>query len=113
MQSITRSQTATGDSTPILMDIFASPFNATIQVAIVGGTATVTSYFTLDDPKDFATQALYLSGATWTALVLLTAVTATTASNVAFPVRALKTTVSAISGATVTTTVIQAGLATS
>ena len=109
MQSVSRSLSTTGDSDPVVMDIMAQPFNASVAVVLVGTSATYTVSYTLDDPNNFASKAAFLSGATWFAHATLASQTASQFGNVAFPVKALKLTASAITAATLTMTVIQTG----
>lgn len=109
MQPVTRSLSATGDSGAVVMDIMAQPFNASVAVAIVGTSATYSVAYTLDDPNSFGSAALFLANATWFTHATLAAQTTNQFGNVAFPVKALKLTVSAIVAATVTMTVIQTG----
>jgi hypothetical protein len=110
MRPSTYSQTASGISaTPIVMDHYASPFNVTIGIAF-SGTATAKAQFTLDDPASFASAALYNSGAVWYDHITLTGLTANSTGNIAFPVRAIRTNVTAYTSGAVTTTIIQAGM---
>jgi len=104
---ITYSQTATGLSNPIPLDTKNDPFNVSVGVAITG-TGTYTVQFSLDDPASFATAALYNSAGVWYNHATLATLSANSTGNIAFPVRAVRTNVTAVSG-TVTTTILQAG----
>ena len=110
---ISYTQTASGISSPIVMDTKTDPFNATVTIAVTGApTLLLAVEFTLDDPALFATPALYNSGATWFTVNALNSVTGTSYGTVVSPVRALRTNISSMTGGTsptVKTTIIQAG----
>jgi len=109
MRPVTYSQTATGISNPVPLDHKTDPFNVTVAVDISGGTATCTVQFSVDDPAAYASAALYNSNATWFNHATLVSATASATGNIAFPVRAVRTNIASLSGATVKTTIIQAG----
>jgi hypothetical protein len=104
-----RALTATGDSAACVLDHYQDPFAVSIAVSIVGTSATYSVQYTLDDPTTFATPAAFLSSAIWFSHPTLSAQTTNQFGNLAFPVSAVKLTISAISAATVTMTALQAG----
>ena len=54
-----------GISTPFILSCEISPFNLTVESVILAGTGTYGVQFTLDNPNDYTTTALFNSGATW------------------------------------------------
>ena len=106
------SQTTTGASAPpIVTDHYKDPFNVTIGVVFSpGAVATVKVQFCLDDPASFLSTTTYNANATWYDHVTLTALNANSTGNFGFPVRAIRTNVTAYTSGTITTTVIQAGM---
>ena len=106
MSAATYSQTTAATSGMVKL-LPLNPPNISIGVAITGGTATVTVQYSFDNPAN-ATDTLG-TGMTWFNHAVLASITATTPGTISFPVSAVRTVVSAISGATVTTTVLEAG----
>jgi hypothetical protein len=107
VQASIRTQTTAGNSVAVPLNWLATPFSVTAVIAIAGGTATCKLQYTSDELTGATDTAG--TGLTWLDHATLTGVTATQAGNIAFPVTAVRTNVSAISGATVTTTIRQAG----
>jgi hypothetical protein len=105
---ISKSLTATGDAL-FSFDHYQNPGAARLQVNLSGGTATYTAYETLDDPADFASQAAFVSGAQWTAITGMSGVSASGLAALSSPANYVRVNVSAISGATVKCTFVQAG----
>lgn len=83
--------TTTGAKTPVVTDYQQSPFNASVAAIIASGTATYGIEYTLDDPDGAAVT--WFSDAN-----LPPGQTATGVSNYAFPVRAVRVNITAISG---------------
>lgn len=104
---ITYAQTATGLSNPMVLDTKTTPFNVSVAVSI-SGTGTYTVQFTLSDPASFTSATDYNTNGVWFNHATLASLSANSTGNIAFPVRAMRTSIAAVSG-TVTTTVIQAG----
>lgn len=95
----TRSQTGTGASAPVVMDINKNPFAVGLGV-VVTGTVTYSVQHSFDDP--------HVAFTNWFEHVTLTSQTTTKDSNYAFPVTGVRVNVSAGSG-TAALTVLQAG----
>lgn len=105
MRSVTKSVTGVGVSAPIPLDNYISPFNVGFGVK-VSGTVTFTVQHTFDDV--FAAGYTPASG-TWFDHPTVSADSANTDGNYAFPVSAIRLNVTAGSG-TATLTATQAGL---
>lgn len=105
MRPITKSVTGVGVSAPIPLDQYISPFNIGFGVK-VSGTVTYTVQHTFDDV--FAAGYTPASG-TWYDHPDVSGETANADGNYAFPVSAIRLSVSAGSG-TATLTAIQAGI---
>lgn len=104
-----RTQTAIGNSAPVCFDTYENPFNVSVQVAIVGTSASCSVQVTADDPQDFASESAYQSDANWYDHATLATITTNSTGTITSPVKAARVVVSAISAATVITTFIQAG----
>ena len=106
MRPVRKTQTGVGASTPVPLDNYISPFDVGIGVTVTG-TATYTVQFTFDDVQakgyNPATGAWFDSPDTAVA-----GATTNGASNIAFPVTAVRVNVTAGTG-TVQLVVIQAG----
>ena len=99
---------ATQNSTPILMDTHRNPFNVSLGVNTDGSATTVTVQYTLDDPlaayaTDFGTDA------TWFTHSDISAVTADTDANFAFPVTGIRVQLGGTGTDIWVLTVLQAG----
>jgi hypothetical protein len=104
MRSQTVTQSIVGSSIPLIMDVTKpAPFAVGMGV-VVTGTVTYTVQHTFDDP--FSSTGLV----TWFNHPTLATLSANGDSNYAFPVRAIRLNVSAVTGGSATLTVIQAGL---
>jgi hypothetical protein len=101
MRPIVLSQTGTGQTGAVPLDIDANPFNVGIGV-VVSGTVTYTIQHTFDDVFDATVTP------TWFDHASLAAATASADGNYAFPVTAVRVSVSAGTG-TATATILQAG----
>lgn len=108
MQSLVRTQTATGNSSPICFDHYKTPFSVAITVAI-SGTANVTVQVTEDDPQGFGSEALFQANATWLNHATLATITATASGVISSAVKAARTVVNSISSGNVVSTYLQAG----
>lgn len=102
MRQQTVSQTGTGSSSMLPMNLNATPFNIGFGV-VVSGTVNYTVQHTFDNPQTTASP-------TWFSHPTVAALTASQDGNYAFPVAAIKVLVNSGSG-TATMTVIQAGIA--
>jgi len=104
MRPVTYIVTGAGASGVYAPDHYVSPFNVALGV-VVSGTVTYTVQYTFDDvfAKDYNP-----STGTWTDHPTLTAQTTTKDSNIAYPVRGIRLTVSSGDG-TARLTAIQAG----
>lgn len=107
MQPVRKVITGTGVTTPIPLDHYIAPFNVGLAV-VIASTGTYTVQFTFDDvfAKDYNPAM-----GTWFSSTDTTVVnaTASAASNIAFPVTAVRLSVAA-NGSSITFTVIQAGV---
>lgn len=91
MSAVTRTISSTGTAAPIVLDRWQSPFNVSYSVAL-SGSATYGVEFTLDDPNgSFAP--VWMSDANNGAGTVANAV-----GNYAFPVRAMRLNVTALTG---------------
>lgn len=106
-QPYVRTLSAVAISNACPLDHFSMPFHVGIAVAITTGPATYSVEFTLDDPKN-ASDAQG-TGLVWFTHATLAAQTANATGNFAFPVRAARLNVTALTAGSVTMTVIQAG----
>lgn len=104
MRPVVVSQTGTGSTTPIVMDINKMVFSVGIG-CVINGTVNYTVEHSFDDPF---TAGYTPAGATWFPHTSLAAKTANADGNYAYPCRAVRLTVNSGSG-TVTMTVIQGG----
>lgn len=114
MRPVVQTQTATYNvsTTPITrLDHYKNPFNVTVGVVLIGtlGSGAATVQFTLDDPDSFADVSAMNANATWFNHATLAQVSANNVGNIAFPVRAVRTYVSAITSGYIQTTIIQSG----
>jgi hypothetical protein len=99
---VTGSTVAASD--PIVLDVNEAPFAVSIGCKVTG-TITYSVQHTFDDP--WASGGL--ASAVWYDHSTLAAKTTNSDSNYAFPVTAVRLNVTAVTGGTVTMTVIQAG----
>jgi hypothetical protein len=105
MRSTTVSVTGTGNSNPINMDLYISPFNVGMGAVVVSGTPTYTVQHSFDNPLATGYSA---ANATWFDHPDMTAQTANLDGNYAFPVAAIRLYVTGAGVAQLT--VIQAGI---
>lgn len=103
MRPIRLTQAGVGSTDPIPLDIHTHPFNVGVG-CILTGTATYSVEHTFDDP--FASDFVAAS-ANWLPNSGITAKTASSDGNYAFPVRAVRLTIASGAGS-VQMTVIQA-----
>ena len=103
MRPITKQITGVGSSSPITFDTFRIPFNVGYGCSVLG-TATYTVQHTFDDYNaiDFV-----WADARWFDNTLLTGVSTAEDGNYAFPITAMRITITSGSG-TVSVTAIQA-----
>ena len=91
-----RSLSAVGTSPAVVTDHYANPFNMGIGVTFTGaGSATAKVQYTFDDPST-ASDVLG-TGLVWFDHDTLVGLTANASGNLAFPVRAVRLVVSALS----------------
>jgi len=103
MNPVSYTQTGTGSGNAILMDYRQNPFSVGIG-CVVAGTVNYSVQHTFDPPPTIAA-----GSATWFNNSNITAASATASTNYAFPVTAIRLTVtSASGGGAVAITVIQA-----
>lgn len=105
MRPVTVSQTGTGSSAVVPMDIYQNPFNVGIGVKVTG-TVNYTVQHTFDDP--FA-AGFDPATATWFDHTTLAAQAANAVGNYAFAVRAVRITVNSGAG-TAAMTLVQSGI---
>ena len=103
MRPIVKTVTGAGNSAPIVMDHYRTPFNVGFAV-IVGGTATYTVQHTFDDVLDPAVTP------TWLNHPVIASVASSADGNYAFPVRAIRLSVAGGASGATTLTLIQAGM---
>lgn len=105
------SGSAQDDFGPIVLDTFADPFNVGFAVTISSGaTLTYKVQYSFDDPfkRDYATD--YMTDANWIDHAdFASGASATKDGNIAFPVRAVRLSITAYTDGSATLTVIQAG----
>lgn len=101
--------TATGTSSPVVLDYLVSPFNIGLFVDTTATTNVATVQYSFDDPwASYATD--YNTNATWVNHPTMTAVSVDTDGNIAYPCRAVRLTATNITASqSVKLTVIQAG----
>jgi hypothetical protein len=108
MRPVTITASASGGSTPVVLDFRLNPFSVAIGCVVsAGATLTYTIQHTFDDPF----QSGGLTNATWfdhddSGLVNQTG---NANGNYAFPVRASRINVTAYTGGSVTVTYVQSG----
>ena len=102
MRPITQSQTGAGSTTAVPMDHYISPFNVGFGV-VVSGVVTYTVQHTFDNVFDTSVTP------TWFNHPVIAAQTTNQDGNYAFPVTAIRLTVTAGAG-TATITMVQAGM---
>jgi hypothetical protein len=94
----------------IPLDQYISPFNVSLGVALsAGANLTFSVQYTFDDVFD---PAFNPATATWFTHATLTARTASSDGNLAFPVTGIRLNVTPYTSGTATMTVVQAGLTT-
>lgn len=104
MRPVTLSQTGVGNSVPIPVDIYLTPFNVTLTVEVTG-TVTYSVVWTTDDVWNIPAGSL-----NWQpAAANLTAATTTQVGSLVSPVTAIQLQVTAGTG-TATLRVVQAGV---
>lgn len=104
MRPSTLSQTGMGASGVFVPDVNANPFNIGLG-AVISGTVTYSVQHTFDD---IFASAFDPATATWFEHPTITAKTANTDGNYAYPVRGIRLNVTAGTGS-VTLTIVQAG----
>ena len=102
MRSVRITLTAAGVSVPVVMDQYLAPFNVGLGVVVVSGTPTYTVQHTFDDVLTSTAPPTYFDHP-----VLVTRTTSAD-GNYAFPVTAIRLSVSG--SGTVRLTVLQAGM---
>ncbi len=97
-------QTGVGASAPFVVNYRQNSFKLSVATAVTG-TATYTVQHTLDDPADYADATDYNTNANWLNIDLAELVDSTTNQdgNYFFPIRAVRTNVTAGSGSVATT----------
>ena len=96
------------DSPPIPMDVNQGPFNVGVGVAVSAlASLTYSGQYTFDD---VLAPGFSPSSAVWYSLISLASKTASLDGNFAYPVTAIRLSVTAYTSGTVTMTVIQAGM---
>ena len=114
MRPVYLAASASGDSSPAVLDYMLTPFNVNLTLELGGntGSASYTVYTSPDDP--YATYATsYQANANWYSVSAISTASADTSTLLISPVRAVKlTTVAAGTGGTVAPrlVVIQAGV---
>lgn len=100
--SFVQTSTTTGQKVPFIPNILQGPFNVSAAVVLVGSsTGTYGVEFTLDDVNDPTITPVWFNDAN-----LPTGQTANGVTNYAFPVRAIRINIAAVSGS-IRFTVIQ------
>jgi hypothetical protein len=108
MRAVNVVLTATGNSAPVVLDQYISPFNITLAL-VVSGTNTTTVQFTADNPAAvYVTN--YNTNATWFNHPDMNSMTVNEIGNIAFPVRAVRLNCSAYTSGSATLTILQAGI---
>ncbi len=88
-----QSYTTTGAKTPVSMNYYQTPFNASVFVFIVSGTATFGVQFTPDPVDDPSVTPRWYDDAN-----MPTGTQASDASNYMFPIRGVRINIAAITG---------------
>ena len=108
MRPVVVSVGALGSSAVVPLDHYKQPFNVGVGVVLsAGATLTYTVEHTFNDPFDSSFSA---ATATWFPNTGLSAKTASSDGNYAYPVRAVRLTITAYTSGTATMTLIQAGM---
>lgn len=98
--------TATGNSTPIVVDYLQTPFAVSAALEIQGGTTlSATLQYTLDDPNDAAWTTVWIPAGS--AVTASTAVTFGLGGTYPGPIRALRVNVGTLSGGNLRLSVLQ------
>ena len=103
MRPVVKIVAGAGNSAPIVMDHYRTPFNVGFSVS-VGGTATYTVQHTFDDVLDTAVTP------TWINHPVIASLSAGADGNYAFPVRAIRLSVAGGATGNTVLTLIQAGM---
>lgn len=104
MRSITRTVSSLTSSTAVPLDTYRNPFNVSIGCVVPSGTLTYKVQHTFDNVQDPAVTPTWFDNAT------ITGKTASFDGNYAYPVTAVRLTVTAYTSGSVTMTVVQAGM---
>jgi hypothetical protein len=108
MRPVVVSVGALGSSTVVPLDHYKQPFNVGVGVVLsAGATMTYTVEHTFSDPFD---PAFVASSVTWFPNTGLSAKIASSDGNYAYPVRAVRLTITSYTSGTATMTLIQAGM---
>ena len=107
MRPVWITQVGTGDSNPVPFNLYAAPTNIALGATLLSGAATYTVQYTFDDVQD---PNYVAASGNWVDHTYLAAKTASSDSNIAYPVTAVRLRVTAGTG-TVRLAVIQAGSA--
>ncbi len=105
MRPTTLTLTNVSTSVPVPLNQYVTPFNVALGATVVSGTPTYTVQYTFDDV--FAANYVPASG-NWTNHPTLTAQTTTKDANIAYPVTAVRYSITASTGV-VTLAIIEAG----
>jgi hypothetical protein len=109
MRPITKSISGLGSTDPIQLDHYRGPFNVGLGVVLAPGSSlTYTVEHTFNDVNG---KTFNPALATWFANGSLTSQTASKDGNYAFPVMAIRLTVTSYTSGSVSITAIQAGMA--
>lgn len=88
--SLTGSGAGITNSAPIRVNWRQSPFNANMVFTTSGATTVFTVQWTLDEPSNFASAALWNSGATWIDHSAMAGMTATSYGSLDYPVQGVR-----------------------